>query len=207
MAKLTLQNMSGDKVGDVELKSSIFEVEANIYLMHQVVVAEEANSRQGTSDTKTRAEVSGGGRKPFRQKGTGRARQGSIRAPHQRHGGVAFGPNPRSYSKATPKKMRRGALASALSSRLTDGDLIVVDSINMDSVSTKNMIAFVKKVADSDKVLLIIDTLTKEVLLSSRNVPGLELRTSPAFSVRDVLNAEKIIITQGAITKIEEVLA
>jgi large subunit ribosomal protein L4 len=207
MAKLTIQNMSGEKVGDVELRTSVFEIEANIPLMHQMVVAEEANSRQGNADTKNRSEVSGGGKKPFRQKGTGRARQGSIRAPHQRHGGVAFGPTPRSYTKAAPKKMRRAAMASALSSRIADGDMIIVDSIKMDTVSTKNMVAFLKKIADAAKVLIIVDELSREVYLSARNIQGLELRTAPAFSVRDILNAEKIIMSQGAVNKIEEVLA
>jgi large subunit ribosomal protein L4 len=155
MAKISLQNMAGQQVGDLELKAEIFEVEPNIGLMHQAVVAEQANRRQGTADTKSRSEVSGGGAKPYRQKGTGRARQGSIRAPHYYHGGVVFGPEPRSYRKALPKKMRRGALRCALSARVADEAVVVIDEIKLDGISTKKMVAFLDGVGATRRALVV----------------------------------------------------
>ncbi|MCL5102706.1 MAG: 50S ribosomal protein L4 [Armatimonadetes bacterium] len=205
MAKVTLRNMSGESVGDLELGAELFGVEPNIPLMHQAVVAEEANARQGTSDTKQRSEVSGGGRKPFRQKGTGRARQGSIRAPHYYHGGVVFGPHPRSYSKALPKKMRRGALKCALSARLADEAVVVVDEIKLDEISTKKMAAFLDSMEVYGKALVVLDGITEEIRKSSRNIPGVELRVAPGVSVRDVLNADRIVMTRGAVEKLQEV--
>ena len=199
--------MSGGQVGDVELNASVFGVEPNIHLMHQVVVAEEANGRQGTHDVKTRAEVSGGGAKPFRQKGTGRARQGTIRAPHMYHGGIVFGPTPRSYRQDTPKKMRRGALKSAISARITDGDVIIVDEIKLDKISTKLMTEFLKSVGASGKVLIAVTSITQEVSKSARNIPGVSLRLSPGFSTREILNSDKIIMTQAAVSALEEVLS
>lgn len=207
MPKIVLRNMSGESVGDIELRSDIFEVAANVGLMHQAVVTEEANKRQGTADTKNRDEVRGGGAKPFRQKGTGRARQGSSRSPNHPHGGVVFGPTPRSYTKSIPKKMRRAAIKSALSARLVDEAVVVLDEIKMEEISTKKMAAFLNSFEVFGRVLLVIDTLTDEIKKSARNIPGVELRVSPAVSVRDILNADKIIITRGAVAKLEEVLA
>ncbi|MEN6358206.1 MAG: 50S ribosomal protein L4 [Armatimonadota bacterium] len=207
MAKINLHNMAGEKVGDLELKAEVFEVAPNVALMHQAVVGEQANMRQGTADTKSRSEVSGGGAKPYRQKGTGRARQGSIRAPHYYHGGVVFGPGPRSYRKAMPKKMRRGALRSALSARVADDALVVIDEIKLDGISTKKMAAFLDDVGATRRALVVIDGLSNEILLSSRNIPGVELRVAPCVSVRDILNADKIIMTRAAVAKLEEVFA
>jgi large subunit ribosomal protein L4 len=205
MPKVSLHNMSGEAVGDVDLKPELFEVAPNVGLMHQAVVAEEANGRQGTAATKTRSEVRGGGAKPFRQKGTGRARQGSIRAPQFAHGGVVFGPHPRSYRKALPKKMRRGALKSALSARLADGAVVVVDEIKLDKISTKQMAAFLDSVEAFGRTLVVLEDITDEVRLSTRNIPGVELRLSPAISVREVLNADMIVMTRSAVGKLEEV--
>ncbi len=205
MPKVSLRNMSGEAVGDVDLKPEVFEVAPNVVLMHQAVVAEEANARQGTAATKTRRDVAGGGAKPYRQKGTGRARQGSIRAPHYQHGGVVFGPHPRSYRKSLPKKMRRGALKSALSARLADGAVVVVDDIKLESISTKQMAAFLDSVEAFGRTLVVLEAITEEVRLSTRNIPGVELRLSPAISVREVLNADTIVMTRAAVEKLEEV--
>jgi large subunit ribosomal protein L4 len=207
MPKVGVQNMAGEQVGEIELAGSVFEVEANVPLMHQAVVAENANARQGTHDTRTRGEVSGGGAKPYRQKGTGRARQGSSRSPVHPHGGVAFGPHPRSYSQALPKKMRRGALKSALSARLADGVVTVVDQITMDKISTKRMAEFLNKFEAYGKTIVLLDGLTEEVRKSTRNIPGVSLRVSPAVSVRDVLGADRIIMTRAAAEKLQEVFA
>ncbi len=206
MPEVNLRNMNGKEVGKIALSAALFEVEANIPLMHQAVVAEEANSRQGTADTKQRGEVRGGGRKPYRQKGTGRARQGSTRAPHFAHGGVAFGPTPRSYRKSMPKKMRRAALKSALSARLSDADVVIVDEVKMDKISTKEMAKFLNTLdAYGCKTLMVLEEISDEVRKSSRNIPGVELKISPAISVRDVLNADKIIMSKAAVAKLEEV--
>lgn len=205
MPKIGLRNMSGESVGELELKSEVFEVAANVPLMHQAVVAEQANARQGTSDTLTRAEVRGGGRKPYRQKGTGRARQGSIRAPHWYHGGTAFGPHPRSYAQSLPKKMRRGAIKSALSARLADEAIVVIEEIKLDKISTKAMAGFLDGVEAYGKTLLVLECMTEEIRKSSRNIPGVELRVAPAISVRDILNADKIVMTRGALEKLQEV--
>lgn len=205
MPKVSLHDMSGKAIGDVELSADVFEAAANIPLMHQIVIAEEANARQGTHSTKTRGDVSGGGAKPFRQKGTGRARQGSSRSPLQYHGGVVFGPHPRSYRQNTPKKMRRGALKSALSARMADGVVVVVDEIKLDAVSTKAMVKFLDSIEAAGKTLVVLEGITNELRLSSRNIPGVELRISPAVSVREVLNADKIVMTKAAVQKLEEV--
>jgi large subunit ribosomal protein L4 len=207
MAKVSLLNMAGDKVGDVELKTELFGIEPSIPLMHQAVVTEQANSRQGTHDTKNRDEVSGGGRKPFRQKGTGRARQGSTRSPHMYHGGIVFGPTPRSYSKAFPKKMKRGAIRSAFSARLADDVVIVVDEVKFDSISTKNAAAFLSTLDASGKALVILGSMTEEIRKSFRNIAGVSLRVAPAVSVRDVLDAEKIVLSRAAVDKLQEVFA
>jgi large subunit ribosomal protein L4 len=199
--------MAGEQVGELELKAELFEVAPNVPLMHQAVVAENANARQGTAATKTRKEVRGGGAKPYRQKGTGRARQGSIRAPHYAHGGVVFGPHPRSYEKALPKKMKRGALRSALSARFTDGAVVVVDEIKMDTISTKAMVAFLDSVEAFGRTVMVLDSITDEILKSSRNIPGVLLRVAPAISVRDVMNADKIVLSRAAVAKLEEVFA
>jgi large subunit ribosomal protein L4 len=207
MPKVGVQNMAGEQVGEIELVAGVFEAEPNVPLMHQAVVAENANARLGTADTRTRGEVRGGGAKPFRQKGTGRARQGSSRSPNLAHGGVAFGPHPRSYRQALPKKMRRGALKSALSARLADGAVAIVDQIAFEKISTKEMVSFLNKFEAFGKTILLMDNLTDEIRKSSRNIPGVDLRVAPALSVRDVLAADKIIMTRAAAEKLQEVFA
>ncbi len=206
MPKVSIRNMAGDQVGDLDLNAEVFEVAPNVPLMHQAVVREQANARQGTADVKNRGEISGGGAKPYRQKGTGRARQGSIRAPQWKHGGVVFGPTPRSYAKSMPKKMRRAAVKSALSARLADGAVVVFDEIKMDTISTKAMAALLNSVEAYGKTLIVMDAISEEVRKSSRNIPGVELRIAPAVSVRDILNADKIVMNRAAVEKMQEVL-
>lgn len=206
MPKIGLRNMSGESVGEIELAGGVFEATPSVPLMHQAVVTEMANQRLGTSDTLKRGEVSGGGRKPYRQKGTGRARQGSTRAPHWYHGGVAFGPHPRSYEKSMPRKMRRAAIRSALSARLADEAIVVLDEIKLEKISTKAMVEILNGVGAYGKTLVVVDENNEVIAKSSRNIPGVELRISPAVSVRDILDAEKIIMTRGAVEKLQEVL-
>lgn len=205
MPKISIRNMSGESVGDFELQPEVFEVAPNVALMHQAVVAEQANARQGTSDTKTRSEVRGGGRKPYRQKGTGRARQGSIRAPQWYHGGVVFGPSPKSHEKMLPRKMKRAAIKSALSARLVDEAVVVLDEIALDSISTKKMTEFLDSCQAFGRTLLVMEAISEEIHKSTRNIPGVDLRTAPGVSVRDILNADKIIMTRAAVEKLQEV--
>jgi large subunit ribosomal protein L4 len=229
MPEITLYNREGGQVGTLSLPESVFGVEPSVPLMHQAVQAEEANQRQGTHDTKTRGEVRGGGRKPWRQKGTGRARQGSTRAPHWRHGGVVFGPHPRSYSKAFPKAMRQSALRSALSAKVADGEVVGLDALQIDGapstktvstlltalpltreVNVKNRQGEELVTATRQKrynVLLIVPEYDEILVKSCRNIPDLTLRYAPNFSVRDVLAAGRVVLAQGAVPKIEEVLA
>lgn len=207
MPKIGVHNMAGEQVGELDLAAAVFEVAPNVPLMHQAVTAEQANARVGTASTKTRGDVSGGGAKPYRQKGTGRARQGSIRAPHYTHGGVVFGPHPRDYSQSLPKKMRRGALRSALSARFADGAIVVVDQISLEKISTREMAAFLDRLEAYGKTVIVTEALTDELRKSSRNIPGVSLRVAPGVSVRDVLDADKIIMTQAAAEKLQEVFA
>jgi large subunit ribosomal protein L4 len=228
MPEIPLYNANGEALGNLSLPESVFGVEPNVSLVHQAVVTEEANARQGTADTKTRGEVRGGGKKPYRQKGTGRARQGSTRAPHWRHGGVVFGPHPRSYAKAFPIKMRRGALRSALSGKVLNGQMIGIDALQLDGISTKRVaevlgklpvsreVAVKSRNSEGDvvegarqkryKVLLIVPEYDPALLLSCRNIPDVTLRYAPNFSVRDVVAAGRVVLAQGAVAKIEEVL-
>jgi len=204
MPTVKVRSSEGASVGNLKLKPEVFGVAANIALMHQAVVVEEANSRQGTADTKTRGEVAGGGKKPFRQKGTGRARQGTRSAPHMRHGGIVFGPHPRDFGKDLPKKMRRSALRSALSAKLTDGELTVVHSISLDEISSKKMAIILDTLEAGGRALLVLDEHNEIVAKSARNIPGVVLRTAPNLSVRDILNCDRIVITKGAVRKLEE---
>jgi len=207
MASVPLFNNEGKEIGSLPLPDAIFGVEFNEALVHQAIVTEEANNRQGTRDTKTRAEVRGGGRKPWRQKGTGRARQGSTRSPHWRHGGVVGGPTPRDYRKAFPTKMRRGAMRSVLSEKVASGALIGLDTLQFDTIKTKQAIALVKALGlgSTRRVLVIIPEYSETVHKSTRNLPGVELRFAPNFSVRDALTAHKIVLVQDAVAKIEAV--
>src|SRR5258706_1842585 len=228
MPEITLYNMQGKDIGSLSLPEAVFGVKPNLALMHQAVTTEEANQRQGTADTKTRGEVRGGGKKPWRQKGTGRARQGSTRSPQWRHGGVVFGPHPRSYNKAFPIKMRHGALRSALSAKVADGEVIGIDALELKAVKTKDAAAAInalpiqkevntKHYNGADKVqgtrieprnvLHILGEHDATVLKSIRNIPYVTLRTAPNFSVRDIVVAGRIVLAKGAVSKIEQVLA
>ena len=205
MPETILTKADGTSGGNVSLSDTLFAAKINPGLMHQAVVNEATNSRQDTRDTKTRAEVAGGGRKPYRQKGTGRARQGTISAPHYRHGGIVFGPHPRDLSAHLPKKARRAALASALTTKAEDGAIIVVDAITMESHSTKTAAALLNTLGVAGKAMIVLPETNLTVYKSFRNIPGITVRVAPAFSVRDVLDANQIIMTQGALDTLNAV--
>ncbi|MBU3160184.1 50S ribosomal protein L4 [Clostridium frigoris] len=204
MLKLDLFNKQAQKVGDIQLNESIFGVEINADAMHQVVVAQLANKRQGTQSAKTRAEVRGGGIKPWRQKGTGRARQGSIRAPQWIHGGIVFAPKPRDYRMSVPKSMRRVAFKSALSAKVAENEMIVIDSLEFDSPKTKAMLEILKAF-DAKKTLIVVETSDENVYKSGRNIPGVQVTPVNNLNVYDILKYEKFIVTKDAVSKIEEV--
>jgi large subunit ribosomal protein L4 len=209
MPKLSVYDNTGQPVREMELSDEVFAAEVRVDLLHAAVVAEQANARQGTADTKTRNEVRGGGRKPWRQKGTGRARQGSIRAPQWRHGGVVFGPHPRDYSHHLPKKVRRAAMRSALTAKLDENAIITVETIRFDEIKTRHAVQFLKSlnIDDPNRVLVLLPEHDETVWKSFRNLPGIEVRISPAVSVRDVLVARRVITTPEALQKLEEVCA
>ena len=207
MAKVAVYTMDGAENGQIELNDQIFGVEVNIPVMHQVVVAHLAKLRQGTQSTKTRAEVSGGGRKPWRQKGTGRARQGSTRAPQWTHGGIVFAPKPRDYRFSVNKKERRLALKSALSVKASENDIIVVDSITTDEFKTKKMVAMLKAVEAEKKTLIVLPEVDTKVIKSAANIPGVKTAQVNTINVYDILNADKLVIAKDAVSKIEEVYA
>lgn len=199
--------MTGKQVGEIELSDAIFGVTPNLSVMHDVVRNHLANRRQGTHSTLTRAEVRGGGRKPWRQKGTGRARHGSIRSPQWTHGGIVFGPKPRSYRFSLNKKTRRLALKSALSSKALAGDIIVVDNLQLDEVKTKNMVNFLKAVGAENGALVVTPNPRENVILSSRNIPGVKTTIADVINVYDILNGSKFIVDREAVSRIEEVFA
>ncbi len=207
MATIPLYNQKGETIGDLPLPDSIFGVEFNGPLVHQAIVTEEGNYRQGTTQTKERGDVRGGGRKPWKQKGTGRARQGTIRAPQWRKGGTVFGPHPRSYRKDFPVKMRRGAMRSVLSSKVTDGVMVGVEALEFETIKTKSAVEFLQALglAEAKRVLVIVPEHDVTLLKSMRNIPEVELRYAPNFSVRDVLIAHKIVLVKDAVAKIEAV--
>ena len=207
MPKVAVYNMEGKQVGELELNDAIFGVEINQDLMHTVVVSQLANRRQGTVATKNRAMVRGGGRKPWRQKGTGRARQGSIRSPQWVGGGVVFGPTPRDFSYRLPKKARRAALKSALSAKVQAGDFIVLDELVVEQPKTKTMVAILNALGVDRKPLVVTSEWDRNVELSTRNIPGAVVAKSQGLNVYDILNANKMVITKDAILKLEEVLA
>ena len=204
MLKLDVLNKEGQIVGDIELNESIFGVEINANAIHQVVVAQLANKRQGTQSAKTRAEVRGGGIKPWRQKGTGRARQGSIRSPQWIKGGIVFAPKPRDHRISVPKSMRRVAFKSALSSKVAENEMMVIDSLVFDSPSTKAMLE-VLKAFDAKKTLIVVDESNENVYKSARNIPGVRVSPVNNLNVYDILKYEKFIVTKDAVSKIEEV--
>ena len=199
--------MEGKKVGTVDLSDSIFGIEPNAAVMHQVVLSYLAAQRQGTQSALTRSEVSGGGKKPWRQKGTGRARQGSTRAPQWAHGGIVFAPKPRDYRFTVNKKEKRLALKSALSVKAAENDIIVVDSITTGEFKTKKMVAMLNAVGADKKALIVLPEVDTMVIKSAANIPGVKTAQVNTINVYDILNADKLIIAKDAVSKIEEVYA
>lgn len=206
MPKVAVFNKDGATVGEITLSDAVFGAEVNAGLMHEVVQMYLANQRQGTSDTKTRSEVRGGGRKPWRQKGTGRARQGSTRSPNWRHGGVAFGPHPRKHGWSMPKKARRVALRSALSAKLAAGDVIVVDSFDLAAPKTKEVVALIKALNAGGKAFVVTAEQNMNVYKSARNIPGANANGARNLNVYEVLFASKLVLTRDAVAMVEEVL-
>jgi large subunit ribosomal protein L4 len=207
MPKVALFNQSGSQVGDVELNDSVFGIEPNQNVLYEAVIMQRASQRQGTSKVKGRSEVRGGGRKPWRQKGTGRARQGSIRSPQWRGGGTVFGPVPRSYSYKLPKKVRRLAIKSALSSKVADENILVLESLVFDAPKTKEFANVLKNLSVNSKTLVVTEGSEDNVALSARNIPGVTVVAANGISVLDVVAHDKLIITKAAVEKVEEVLA
>ena len=206
MPKVDLLNVEGKKVGDIELSDDIFAVEVNEDVMHEVVVNYLANQRQGTQSTKTRSEVTGGGKKPWKQKGTGRARQGSIRAPQWIKGGIALGPKPRSYKYTLNKKVKRLALKSALSSKVLENKLIVLDSLNFDEIKTKNMSKVLSNL-NVTKALVVLPESNLNVQASARNIPNVKTALVNTINTYDILKYDAFVVTKDAVAKIEEVYA
>lgn len=207
MPKLDVLNVSGEKIGDIELNPGIFGIEVNEHVLHDVVKNYLANQRQGTQSAKTRSEVRGGGKKPFRQKGTGRARQGTTRAPHYVGGGVAFAPKPRDYSYKLPKRVKRLALFSALSAKVAAGEVIILDDLAMDAPKTKDMVNILSNIKAEKKSLIVLPEVTENVLKSSSNIPGVQATFVGSLNVYDILNHNNFVITKKAIEAIEEVYA
>ena len=207
MSAIKVLNMAGAEVGTVELNDSIFGVEPNTAVVHEVVKNHLANCRQGTQSALTRAEVSGGGKKPWRQKGTGHARQGSTRAPQWTHGGIVFAPKPRSYSYVLNKKVKRLAMKSALSAKAAAGEIIVIDSIKMDSIKTKDFRAFLNAVKADGKSLVVTPAKDEIVVKSARNIPGVVTSMANLINVYDILNAKYLVLDKEALAVIEEVFA
>ena len=206
MPTVGLFNKEGQKVGDVQLSESVFAVEVNQDAVHQVVVAQLANKRQGNQSTLTRAEVSGGGIKPWRQKGTGRARQGSTRSPQWAGGGVVFAPKPREYRISVPKSMRKVAMKSVLTSKVVENEIIVLESLDFDAPKTKDVIKMLKAL-DVKKALIVVAESNENVYKSARNIEGIDIIPVNNINVYDILKYEKFVITKDAVSKIEEVYA
>ncbi|MCC0638254.1 50S ribosomal protein L4 [Clostridioides difficile] len=207
MPKLNVLNVSGQNVGEIELSDSIFGVEVNGHVLYEVVKNQLANKRQGTQSAKTRAEVRGGGRKPWKQKGTGRARQGSTRSVQWVGGGVAFAPKPRSYKYTLPKKVRRLAMKSALSSKIQNSEVIVLDALNMDAPKTKEFAQILNNINAAKKALVVIADKNDNVIKSARNIEGVQTALVNTMNVYDILKYDSFIITTDAVKKVEEVYA
>ena len=207
MPNVKMYDMSGKDAGTKDLTDNIFDAEINKALLHSVVRAYLLNQRTGTHSTLTRAEVRGGGKKPWRQKGTGRARQGSTRSPQWTHGGIAFGPKPRSYKVSVNKKARRAALKGALTSKVKDGELIIVNSIATDEFKTKTIINMLKALGSEKKALVVVEEHNEKLIKSASNIPGVKTAVANNLNVYDILNCDKFIVSSGAIDKIEEVYA
>lgn len=207
MPQVTLVDMTGKSVGEVTLSDAIFGITPNKTVMHAAVVNYLANQRQGTQSTKTRTEVSGGGRKPWKQKGTGRARQGSTRSPQWTHGGIALGPKPRDYSYTLPKKVKRLALKSAFSTKVLDNEIIVVDNISVEGFKTKAVADMLSKLGVNKKALIVMPELDTKFVKSAANIPGVKTALVNTINVYDILNCDTFIVAKGALEKIEEVYA
>lgn len=207
MPKVALFNVSGSQVGEVELNDAVFGIEPNTHVLHDAVLLQRASLRAGTHKVKGRSEVRGGGRKPWKQKGTGRARQGSIRSPQWVGGGTVFGPTPRSYSFKLPKKVRRLAIKSALSSKVIDQDIIVLDALALNAPKTKEFAAVLNNLKVDRKALIVASSYDDNIALSARNIPGVKFVVAEGINVLDVLTYDKLIITKEAVQKVEEVFA
>ena len=207
MLKTNVYDMNGKQVGEVELSEAVFGIEPNESVVHDVVKNHLANCRQGTQSALTRAEVSGGGKKPWKQKGTGHARQGSTRAPQWTHGGIVFAPKPRDYSYTLNKKVRRLALKSVLSAKAQSADIVVIDEIKMDEIKTKKFAGFLSAVNADCKALVVTAEANENVVLSAHNLPGVQTTFANLVNVYDVLNAKKLVLDKAALAKIEEVFA
>ena len=207
MAKVSVYNIEGKEVDTIELNDAVFGVEVNEHLVHMAVVNQLANNRQGTQKAKTRSEVSGGGRKPWRQKGTGHARQGSIRAPQWTHGGVALGPKPRDYRYTLNKKVRKLGMKSALSAKVQDGNLIVLDRLACDEFKTKTVVNMLNALNATGKALLVTAEADRKVIKSTANIPGVKAAAVNTLNVYDILHYDKFIVSKDAVAKIEEVYA
>jgi large subunit ribosomal protein L4 len=207
MEKLQVVNTKGEKVSEIKVNKEIWGIEPNDAVLYDALRLARNNYRQGTADTKTRSEVSGGGRKPYRQKGTGRARQGSIRAPHYPGGGVVFGPHPRSYTTKMNKKERRLALKSALSYKVIESELVVLDKFEAETNKTKDMVSILNNLKLAKKTLIVVDELTENLILATRNLKNIVLLAFNEINVLDVVAADNMVITKEAVKKLEEVLA
>ncbi|EAG0616353.1 50S ribosomal protein L4 [Listeria monocytogenes] len=207
MPKLSLLKQDGTNAGEITLNDTVFGIEPNEKVVVDVILSQRASLRQGTHKVKNRSEVRGGGRKPWRQKGTGRARQGSIRSPQWRGGGVVFGPTPRSYAYKLPKKVRRLAIKSILSSKVNEGKLVVLEGLTFDAPKTKEFAAFLKNISVDTKALIVVAGESENVELSARNLQGITVIPAESISVLEVAKHDKLIITKAAVEKVEEVLA
>lgn len=207
MPQVSVLNTTGKKVGTMDLNDSIFGIVPNMSAVHLVVVNYLANQRQGTQSTKTRSEVSGGGKKPWRQKGTGRARQGSTRAPQWTHGGIAFGPKPRSYGFSINKKVRRLAMFSALSDKVANDEFTVVDKIELKEIKTAEMVKVLNALGEAKKTLIVLPEVDEKVYKSARNIKGVKVSPVNALNVYDLVNCNKVVIAKAAVEKLEEVYA
>ncbi len=207
MPKVAVYNTEGVQVGEIELNDAVWGIKPNEHVLHEAVVMQQAGRRQGTHDTRTRAEVSGGGRKPWRQKGTGRARHGSTRSPIWRHGGIVFGPHPRDYKYSLPKKVRRLAMKSALSSKVLAGEIVVLEDLSLEQPKTKTMVDIIRKLNVEKKALVVTADKDENVSKSARNIPGIKPLKAEGLNVYDLLHHDKLVITKDAVAKVEEVLA
>lgn len=207
MPKVTMFSQAGSEVGAIELNDSIFGIEPNNHVLFEAIIMQRASLRQGTHKVKNRSEVAGGGRKPWKQKGTGRARQGSIRSPQWRGGGVVFGPTPRSYAYKLPKKVRRLAIKSALSAKVLEENVMVLDNLAFEAPKTKEFAAVLAGLSIDTKALIVTDGLDEKVALSARNIPGITVVEATGLNVLDVVSHNKLIMTKSAVEKVEEVLA